>query len=1216
MHLACVLACRNRFRFTFCCSNFMAQIDTNELRKQALELIEDKENLFTDYGFYFSSHVSVMVTNKNVASVEEASLGDLMVKCVYYVPDYIEKGIRVNDLKSVIEWPEMRKKWDVNFGSGSLVEALNENTILGHVKTRSVFPIASREMLCILHSCNDFTKNGQDIWLSLSKSIALASAGKLAKFDYRSVEATLELGCFAVDIVPTSDIPTVHKERQPILAQRERVLRLTNLLQTDPCGNLGGVAKILIKRLLPSAFSLILKEVTSAGSPPYVQSLMWSKPWPCEVPIKNFKYDPSTKLFYMGFEYDLLQGNLFEGNESVEVVLRIDTLRWCRNANVNIIIEETGLKAKFYAMRKVGELFLKMVHYSITPSSKLCLKLSCVNKTSTDSDRTEIIINNGHIKVEPWVEHAETTSEESEKFESTVLETSLSTEHDSPFRKYMLETCSALEQIKKLSNKFIAVAEHNPISVSKIPVANHPTGIIKGTARYFSKIDSRVYIDNLQAVIETSGARAVWDYMFDGGELLYTFPSMKQDYATYESKIVHTLTKGQWPIAGRDVIVCLVSKKPTTEWNPVELYSKSVPNDLENELPKFKLPSAHLVRATLEAGMWILVPNEGSVEITYVVQTHPNGDIPSSLLQRVANHFPMCIQKVVDYEAKYGFPPHVVSSNGVQIFSSNYFHMKKLVLAADFRSSQSWLELRIDIKHWKSIELDASHGVICFWWKDTSTSITMRLFSEGSANIAVVNKTVSLQDSFSMAGGNGKMQELRNNDIFVKARGRHVLKDDPNIFTVLVHEKSDKKTLKSVDSVPPYFEKLMGEYRDLMDVLNDEWIEVKPNIYESGSYIKHSFKVGYMTPEDCVNVTPCFESSMKLWLHSDLNDFKWSSFGVAEIRSTVNYAFGPSRQLLSHLLVKRFKIGLNIKGMRLESHKILVALAIEKDANSLLPFETLGILLEPSYCGLKSASSLPAGFTIIPHTKFSLILRKGVDTSNKAAINYVLDILPRLKLSLKDTSGFAPVVRSCSLSPRSGETIMFEKEMKCCNVVGSRTQNGYYYKMMISHSQKRLVASRLNKVEYVKLLSLSIPVENKIWNNGYDVILDGATPQISSFCFMGKDEQEVSFFGPVIPGQNAQIRKREVISLFVSQNMLLERHSKRQEDIVISVTIQWRKVLDLNRAIYLNGAPMPTVESFFVETELSTGIKPKRSRMIVLFGFIILLLIIVCLIIL
>jgi hypothetical protein len=115
---------------------------------------------------------------------------------------------------------------------------------------------------------------------------------------------------------------------------------------------------------------------------------------------------------------------------------------------------------------------------------------------------------------------------------------------------------------------------------------------------------------------------------------------------------------------------------------------------------------------------------------------------------------------------------------------------------------------------------------------------------------------------------------------------------------------------------------------------------------------------------------------------------------------------------------------------------------------------------------------------------------------------------------------------------------------------------------------------------------------------------------------MGNDEQEVSFFGPVIPGQNAQVRKREVISLFVSQNMLLERHSKRQEDIVISVTIQWRKVLDLNRAIYLNGAPMPTVESFFVETQLSTSIKPKRNRMIVLFGFIILLLIIVCLIIL
>ncbi|KAI3646622.1 hypothetical protein MP228_009550 [Amoeboaphelidium protococcarum] len=286
------------------------------------------------------------------------------------------------------------------------------------------------------------------------------------------------------------------------------------------------------------------------------------------------------------------------------------------------------------------------------------------------------------------------------------------------------------------------------VKVYKKPIANHPTGIVLGVAEYplynsaqqsddAAKSSESNYIHNMDdfmAIFQSSGCRMIWDEMFNGADLIEAF--------SLDCKIALSKSKAVWPVSPRDLLVGAVSFEVPSDGgdcNTAEPGSShgvnlvavgfSLPEQqdqqptgpivMKDKWRQLKADSRH-VRACLDMGVMHLEKlKNGCMRVSYMIQTNPNGSIPSWILDTVSSSFPSSVSNIASYYHKHGFPPYVKSmGSGLKVLTMEYVHSTK-VFECSFKVllvDGCWFTLRVDCVKYapqSTIDIQISTGHTC-----------------------------------------------------------------------------------------------------------------------------------------------------------------------------------------------------------------------------------------------------------------------------------------------------------------------------------------------------------------------------------------------------------------------------------------------------------------------------------------------------------------------
>ncbi|KAI3633209.1 hypothetical protein MIR68_008747 [Amoeboaphelidium protococcarum] len=311
----------------------------------------------------------------------------------------------------------------------------------------------------------------------------------------------------------------------------------------------------------------------------------------------------------------------------------------------------------------------------------------------------------------------------SDSNDDRVIEKSLLDRAQAIFQQYMQLRQEMMEQ------QHVRIID-GVVKVYKKPVVNHPTGIVLGVAEYplynsalksdaAANTSDNNCIHNLEdfmAIFQSSGCRMIWDEMFNGADLIEAF--------SLDCKIALSKSKAVWPVSPRDLLVGAVSLQVPSDAGDgstsitagsssshgVNLVAVgfSLPEQqdqqptcpiVKDEWRQLKADSRH-VRACLDMGVMHLEDlKNGCMRVSYMIQTNPNGSIPSWIMDTVSSSFPISVSNIASYYHKYGFPPYVKSTgSGLKVLTMEYVHSTNVfecsfkVLLAD----NCWFTLRVD----------------------------------------------------------------------------------------------------------------------------------------------------------------------------------------------------------------------------------------------------------------------------------------------------------------------------------------------------------------------------------------------------------------------------------------------------------------------------------------------------------------------------------------
>jgi len=225
--------------------------------------------------------------------------------------------------------------------------------------------------------------------------------------------------------------------------------------------------------------------------------------------------------------------------------------------------------------------------------------------------------------------------------------------------KYAATTRNALSYLKELA------ASHDgwSFSTEKDNVKIYTREVEGGLpmTRGDTVLEAGWTLEQLGAVVQSPGARVIWDERFDLAEL-------KERYTRREI-LLYSRMKGTWPVSGRDIVSTSI-----VEYKEGEEYIVAITSVDEPTLP----PVSSHVRATSPISGWLFKPLEGgAIAITYIVHVNLGGSIPTAFVKKVQNQTPLCAGKVVDYARKFGFPPHIKALEG-RIRHEEFNHAKLL----------------------------------------------------------------------------------------------------------------------------------------------------------------------------------------------------------------------------------------------------------------------------------------------------------------------------------------------------------------------------------------------------------------------------------------------------------------------------------------------------------------------------------------------------------
>lgn len=162
-------------------------------------------------------------------------------------------------------------------------------------------------------------------------------------------------------------------------------------------------------------------------------------------------------------------------------------------------------------------------------------------------------------------------------------------------------------------------------------------------------------VEDVIAVIQSLGARKVWDERFDSGKIADRFDNR-------DELLTHNSQKGVWPVTARDFALSshVVREGEVGEdSSKVYVLSTSVEDDKIPVEPK-------KVRADMHVAGWVLEPEymKGTgmtalIKATYIVEVDIKLEsIPSAILKIISTSTPACAGRVDDFLQTRGCPPY------------------------------------------------------------------------------------------------------------------------------------------------------------------------------------------------------------------------------------------------------------------------------------------------------------------------------------------------------------------------------------------------------------------------------------------------------------------------------------------------------------------------------------------------------------------------------
>ncbi|KAG0307417.1 hypothetical protein BGZ98_000311 [Dissophora globulifera] len=193
-------------------------------------------------------------------------------------------------------------------------------------------------------------------------------------------------------------------------------------------------------------------------------------------------------------------------------------------------------------------------------------------------------------------------------------------------------------------------------------------------------------VEQINAVIESSGCRQVWDERFENMSIAETFNS--NEY------LFHVSLKGIGSLTGRDLAgVTVIDRDPQT----AALYNVST-SVLDSTIPE----DPGRIRALLELSGWSLRPifdgqgNTVSVNVTYVIQIDIRGTLPNSVVKSLSASMMSAVNRLNQFMNRTGYPPYPSHISGNRLFDT--FDAKTGHFELCYKAAPGWTEVRVGRK--------------------------------------------------------------------------------------------------------------------------------------------------------------------------------------------------------------------------------------------------------------------------------------------------------------------------------------------------------------------------------------------------------------------------------------------------------------------------------------------------------------------------------------
>ncbi|KAG0094428.1 hypothetical protein BGZ93_007223 [Podila epicladia] len=196
-------------------------------------------------------------------------------------------------------------------------------------------------------------------------------------------------------------------------------------------------------------------------------------------------------------------------------------------------------------------------------------------------------------------------------------------------------------------------------------------------------------VEQINAVIESSGCRQIWDDRFDNLSIAETF--------NHNEYLFHITLKGVGSLTGRDLAgVTIIDRDPQTS----ALYNVST-SVLDPTIPE----DPGRIRAMLELSGWSLRPtfdgqgNTVSVNVTFVIQIDIRGTLPSSVVKSMTSSMTMAVSRLNQFINKTGYPPFASHISGTRLLDT--FEPQTGFFELCYKAAPGWTEVRVGRKVYK-----------------------------------------------------------------------------------------------------------------------------------------------------------------------------------------------------------------------------------------------------------------------------------------------------------------------------------------------------------------------------------------------------------------------------------------------------------------------------------------------------------------------------------